>query len=57
MYDLKGRHQAEAYDAADVRVHFEGDERLKYAMELRFFVVETLPEDDTLVPKHAAVGS
>jgi hypothetical protein len=57
MYDPKGCHQAEAYDAAEVRVHFEGDERLKYAMELRFFVVETIPEDETLVPKHVAVGT
>jgi hypothetical protein len=57
MYDPNGSHPAKAYDAFSVRAHSEGKERLNDAMELRFFIVGKLPEDDTLLPKHVAVGS
>jgi hypothetical protein len=57
MYDPNGSHPVEAYDAFTVTVHIEGYGRLKYAKELRLFIVDKLPEDDTLVPKHVAVGT
>jgi len=31
--------------------------RLKYVLELRVFVVDKLPDDDNLVPKHVGVGA
>jgi hypothetical protein len=35
-----------------------GDEkRIKYVLKLRSFVVDKLPEDGTLVPKHVEVGT
>ena len=33
------------------------DQRLKYVLDLRTFVVDTQPDDGTLVPKHVGVGT
>ena len=39
------------YDESD------GDWHLKYALALRVFLFNKLPEDGTLVPKHVAAGT
>lgn len=39
------------YDGSD------GDQRLKYALDMRFFVVDELPDKGTLVPKHVGFGT
>jgi len=35
----------------------EGDKHLKYVLDLRPFVVNKLPDDGTLVPKHVGVDT
>jgi hypothetical protein len=35
----------------------EGDQHLKYMFDLRTFVVDKLPDDGNLVPKHVGVGT
>jgi len=35
----------------------EGNYCLKYMLEIRSFVVDKLPENGTLVPKHVGVGT
>ena len=35
----------------------QGEERLNYVLDLRPFVVDKHPDDDTLVPKHVGVGT
>ena len=35
----------------------EDNWHLKYVLNLRYFVVNKFPEDDTLVPKHVGIGT
>jgi len=35
----------------------EGELCLNYVLDVRTFVVDKLPDDGTLVPKHAGVGT
>ena len=42
------------FNCCDAR---EGEQHLNYVLGPRTFVVHKLPDDGTLVPKHAAVGT
>jgi len=35
----------------------KADQRLKYVLDLRVFVIDKLPDDGNLVPKHVGVGA